>query len=151
MNTIFSHYPQRKRFDYANFSIPSTPKNDFLPSFWQSLQKKSFYFITDISAQICPLMPLNYFPSHLKRTNFHRMTICNFVNFLWMKKRLSYYNLHFFFKKQVSNQKIFCLQTKRTFFQRMDTPTIVKFLLTVSHTPLSWYNVHFFRKNQGAF
>ena len=62
VNTIFSHYPQRKRFDYANFSIPSTPKNYFLPSFRPSHQKKSFYFITDISAQVCPLMLQGYFP-----------------------------------------------------------------------------------------
>ena len=85
MNTIFSHYPQSKRFDYANFSIPSTPKNYFLPSFRPSHQKKSFYFITDILRQVCPLILQNYFSFHLKRTNFRRTTICSFVNFLWMK------------------------------------------------------------------
>ena len=111
------------------------------------------------------------YPPHPKRTKFWLMIGYANVNFLLIflapekpnralmipltlqrtSFSLSYYNVHFFFKKQVSNQKIFCLQTKRTFFQRMDTPTIVKFLLTVSHTPLSRYNVHFFRKNQGTF
>ena len=154
-------------FRFCKPSVPSTPKNDFLPI----SSEKSFYFITDISRQVCPLILQNYFPPHPKRTKFWLIIRYANVNFLLIflapekpnralmipltlqrsSFSLSYYNVHFFFKKQVSNQKIFCLQTKRTFFQRMDTPTIVKFLLTVSHTPLSRYNVHFFRKNQGTF
>ena len=63
-----------------------------------------------------------YTPPHPKRTNFHRMTICRFVNFLWMKICPSYYNVHFFFKTQVSDQKIFCFHTKRTIFRQMVTP-----------------------------
>ena len=50
-----------------------------------------------------------YTPPHPKRTNFHRMTICRFVNFLWMKICPSYYNVHFFFKTQVSDQKSFLI------------------------------------------
>ena len=47
----------------------------------------------------------------------------------------SYYNVHFFFKTQVSSQKIFSFHTKRTFFGQMDTSKNVKFLLTASCAP----------------
>ena len=47
-----------------------------------NLIKKSLYFITDISGQVCPLMLQNYFFSHSKRTNFRQMIGYANVNFL---------------------------------------------------------------------
>ena len=134
-------------FRFCKPSVPSTPKNDFLPI----SSEKSFYFITDISGQVCPLILQNYFPSHLKRTNFHRMTICRFVNFLWMKICPSYYNVHFFFKKQVYDQKIFSFHTKRTFFGQMDTPHNCKISINIVTYPSLTIQRTFFSQKSGYY
>ena len=110
---IFCKFSPSGKSQRLSFVLPPHPKRT---KFWLMIGYANVNFL------LISLVPWKDKQSFDDSSHFTTDKFLKNFNPRPKKFSSSYYNVHFFFHKQISNQKIFCFHTKRTFFSEWTPP-----------------------------